>query len=129
MSSNLTYSTTKPILLFTSRHICHIIEYMTFKDYNGTPIELSADVWENHIKVNHPEIDVSEIELTLTDPDEVWVSQQRGDTELFYKRKKTSLSGKVRYWMIAVKNINSGKFISSAMTKSTVIGSTLIFKK
>ena len=102
---------------------------MTFKDYKGITIEMNADVWEQHIRTNHPEVSLFDIELTLIDPDEVWVSQQREDTELFYKRKKTSVSGKVRYWMVAVKNVSSGKFISTAMTKSTVAGSALIFKK
>ena len=102
---------------------------MIFIDYLGKKIELSADVWENHIKMNHPEIDLTDIESTLKDPDEVWVSQSRVDTELYYRRKKNTTSSKVRYWMVAVKLIDSNTFISSAMTKSTVVGSELIFKK
>lgn len=102
---------------------------MVFKDYRGIAVELSIDVWENHIRVNHPDVKISDIELTLNEPDEVWVSQQRTNVELFYKRKKSSPSGKVRYWMIAVKNVNSKSFVSSAMTKSAVVGSTLVFKK
>ena len=114
---------------FTARHICRMIKNMTFEAYNGSTIELSTEVWENHIKANHPEIGLLEIELALKAPDEVWISQQRQDTELYYKRKKKLSLGKIRYWMIAVKKVNSGKFVSSAMTKSTVVGSTLIFKK
>jgi hypothetical protein len=102
---------------------------MVFIDYKGQKIELTTEAWEIHIKENHPDITVSEIEETLKNPDEVWESQNRTDTELYYKRKKTSVSGKIRYWMVAVKKVNSGSFVSSAMTKSTVVGSKLLYKK
>ena len=102
---------------------------MVFIDYKGQKIELTTEAWEIHIKENHPDISVSEIEETLKNPDEVWESQNRTDTELYYKRKKTSVSGKIRYWMVAVKKVNSGSFVSSAMTKSTVVGSKLLYKK
>jgi hypothetical protein len=102
---------------------------MVFIDYKGQKIELTTEAWEIHIKENHPDISVSEIEETLKNPDEVWESQNRTDAELYYKRKKTSVSGKIRYWMVAVKKVNSGSFVSSAMTKSTVVGSKLLYKK
>lgn len=102
---------------------------MVFIDYKGQKIELTTESWEIHIKENHPDISVSEIEETLKNPDEVWESQNRTDAELYYKRKKTSVSGKIRYWMVAVKKVNSGSFVSSAMTKSTVVGSKLLYKK
>lgn len=102
---------------------------MVFIDYKGQKIELTTEAWEIHIKENHPDISVSEIEETLKNPDEVWESQNRADTELYYKRKKTSVSGKIRYWMVAVKKVNSGSFVSSAMTKSTVVGSKILYKK
>ncbi len=102
---------------------------MVFIDYKGQKIELTTEAWEIHIKENHPDISVSEIEETLKNPDEVWESQNRTDAELYYKRKKTSVSGKIRYWMVAVKKVNSGSFVSSAMTKSTVVGSMLLYKK
>ena len=76
---------------------------MVFIDYKGQKIELTTEAWEIHIKENHPDISVSEIEETLKNPDEVWESQNRTDAELYYKRKKTSVSGKIRYWMVAVK--------------------------
>ena len=102
---------------------------MVFIDYKGQKIELTTEAWEIHIKENHPDISVSDIEETLKNPDEVWESQNRTDAELYYKRKKTSVSGKIRYWMVAVKKVNSGSFVSSAMTKSTVVGSKLLYKK
>ena len=102
---------------------------MVFIDYKGQKIELTTEAWEIHIKENHPDISVSEIEETLKNPDEVWESQNRTDAELYYKRKKTSVSGKIRYWRVAVKKVNSGSFVSSAMTKSTVVGSKLLYKK
>ena len=102
---------------------------MVFIDYKGQKIELTTEAWEIHIKENHPDISVSEIEETLKNPDEGWESQNRTDAELYYKRKKTSVSGKIRYWMVAVKKVNSGSFVSSAMTKSTVVGSKLLYKK
>ena len=102
---------------------------MVFIDYKGQKIELTTEAWEIHIKENHPDISVSEIEETLKNPDEVWESQNRTDAELYYKCKKTSVSGKIRYWMVAVKKVNSGSFVSSAMTKSTVVGSKLLYKK
>ena len=102
---------------------------MVFIDYKGQKIELTTEAWEIHIKENHPDISVSEIEETLKNPDEVWESQNRTDAELYYKRKKTSVSGKIRYWMVAVEKVNSGSFVSSAMTKSTVVGSKLLYKK
>ncbi|HPI39594.1 MAG TPA: hypothetical protein PLJ21_02245 [Pseudobdellovibrionaceae bacterium] len=102
---------------------------MFFVDYIGLNIELSEEVWTEHIKAVHPEICEADIKNTLSDPDEVWVSQKREDTELYYSKKENLASGKNRYWMIAVKKIKTGNFISSAMTKSTIIGSKLIYKK
>jgi hypothetical protein len=66
---------------------------MVFEDYDGQKIALSTEVWEVHINENHPDISFSDLEETLKNPDEVWESQHREDTELYYKRKKTSAQG------------------------------------
>lgn len=102
---------------------------VVFNDYAGLKIEMSKQVWEEHIKVSHPELKADDIAKTLSDPDEVWVSQKREDTELYYQKKEPAVVGKVRYWMVAVKKMPDGNFVSSAMTKSTLIGSKLIYKK
>ena len=102
---------------------------MIFVDYKGLKVELSDEVWTEHIKSFHPELSEKDNENTLSDTDEVWVSQKREDTELYYQKKETVASGKTRYWMIAVKKLTSGNFVSSAMTKSTIVGSKLIYKK
>lgn len=90
---------------------------------------MSEQVWEEHIRVSHPELKIDDISKTLSDPDEVWISQKREDTELYYQTKESSISGKTRYWMVAVKKLQAGNFVSTAMTKSTLIGSKLIYKK
>jgi hypothetical protein len=102
---------------------------MEFIDYTGLKIELSEEVWTQHIKSVHPELTEDDLNNTLSDPDEVWASQKRSDTELYYKKKINLAPGKIRYSMVAVKKIPTGNFISSAMTKSTVAGSKLIFRK
>lgn len=102
---------------------------MKFTDFKGNIINLSEDIWATHILVNHPEISVQNVELTLKDPDEVWFSQHRRDVELYYRKKDLAETVKVRYWMVAVKKIPSGNFVSSAMSKSTIIGAELVYKK
>lgn len=102
---------------------------MNFVDYQGNNIELSEKVWVDHIQANHPDIGEEDIRKTLLEPDEVWLSQHRIDTELFYKKKDPSGTGKIRFWMVAVKKISTGNFVSTATTKSTVVGSKLIYKR
>ena len=102
---------------------------MVFVDYCGLKIELSESVWAEHIKPMHSEITETDLANTLSDPDEVWASQKREDVHLYYKKKLNQSLEKNRYWMVVVKKIPAGNFVSSAMTKSTLVGSTLIYKK
>ena len=102
---------------------------MVFIDYCGLKIQLTESVWIEHIKSAHPEIAENDLASTLSEPDEVWVSQKRKDVELYYKKKISSSQEKNRYWLVVVKKIPTANFVSSSITKSTVVGSTLIFKK
>jgi hypothetical protein len=90
---------------------------------------LDEQVWESHIQKAHPEVSLGEIKNTLLDPDEVWESQSRTDTELYYRKKDSSLPTRPRYWMVVVKKINAGAFVASAMTKVTMVGNSLVYKK
>lgn len=102
---------------------------MVFTDYQGSTIELGEQVWSDHIRVSHPELTEAVIKEVLVDPDEVWVSQNREDVELYYRKKDQSDPRKVRYWMVAVKKISSGNFVRSAMTKSKIVGAKSIYRK
>jgi hypothetical protein len=102
---------------------------MRFTDYQGSIIELSEQVWNEHIKIGHPEFTEEIINMVLGNPDEVWISQNRKDVELYYSKKDDTDPMKVRYWMVAVKKIPTGNFVRSAMTKSKIVGAQNIFKK
>lgn len=98
-------------------------------DVFGSLVILSDEVWLEHIKAHHPEIELRDLAHTLVDPDEVQQSQIRGDVELFYRFKASSKSGRPKFWMVAVKRLPSGSFVSSAMTKSKIVGAKLIYSK
>lgn len=76
---------------------------MIFTDYQGIIIQLSEQVWNEHIKVGHPELTEKVIREVLGNPDEVWISQNRDDVELYYRKKNELDPNKMRYWLVAVK--------------------------
>lgn len=95
----------------------------------GDQVQLSDEVWFDHIKIHHPEITIEDIKLTLEDPDEIQLSQVRFDVELYYRLKLTSQPERLRYWMVVMKRLSGGHFVSSAMSKTTIVGSKLIYRR
>ncbi|MNT84818.1 hypothetical protein D3C72_2248960 [compost metagenome] len=90
---------------------------------------LSDEVWLEHIQVHHPEVTIEDLRLTIEDPDEIQLSPLRSDVDLYYRLKVTSRIDRIRYWMVAVKKISAGNFVSSAMTKTKIVGSKLVYRK
>ena len=89
---------------------------MRFKDFQGRDIELSDFSWE-HIQEAHPEISIKNIESVLENPSEVVECPRQEFVELFYQIKLHP-AGKQRFYVVVVKVLPEGNFISTAMTTS-----------
>lgn len=99
---------------------------MKFSDFQGNEITLSDDSWK-HIQEQHPEVTKEEIARALSDPEEVRRSNSTTNAELYYSLK--SASTKVRYRCVVVKVLVEGRFVSSAMTTSSLKAGETIYKK
>lgn len=98
-----------------------------FFDYRGRVIELSESSWE-HIRESHPEIGLSDIEAVLRDPLEVRQSPRQTFVELYYQAK-AHRGGKIRFSAVVVKVLESGLYVSTAMTVSSMKDGKSIFTK
>ncbi len=101
-------------------------------DYRGRSIELSEDSW-THIQESHPEINIEDIRSVLADPLEVRespkVTLEGKLIEIFYQTKIHS-EGKTRFKVVVVKALESGLYVSTAMTTNAMkAGKTLYRKK
>lgn len=101
----------------------------SIKSVFGSLVTLSEEVWLDHIRAHHPETQLEDLEITLMDPDQVQLSQIRADVELFYRLKSSATLERPRYWIVAVKCLPEGRFVSTAMTKSKIVGVKLIYSK
>ncbi len=95
-------------------------------DYQGREIVLSDESWQ-HIKDDHPEISIDDIESALLDPDEVRASNTNSKVEIYYSIKTRSL--KTRFRCVVVKVLEAGCFVSTAMTTSKMKSGKTIFRK
>ena len=98
-----------------------------FKDFQGRDIELSESSWE-HIQVAHPEISIKDIESALTNPSEVVECPRQEFVELYYQ-VKLHPAGKQRFYVVVVKVLSSGNFISTAMTTSMMKKGRSLYRK
>jgi hypothetical protein len=103
------------------------IENEKFEDHLGQTIELSKTSWE-HIQDSHPEIRLEDIRFALKVPLEVRESPRQNFVQLFY-RAKNHPKGKPRYQVVVVKTLNSGLFISTAMTTGAMKAGRTIYRR
>lgn len=94
-----------------------------FIDYTGARIVLSQGA-EQHIAFAHSEIDIDQIRLALSDPDEVRMSSYHNSSMLYYRIKAAK-----RFVCVVVKDCSDGKFISSAMTTTKPKTGEVIYVK
>lgn len=123
-------------LLVLSRGIKKPIDFTTymsyyksvkFKDFQGRDIELSELSWE-HIQEAHPEISIKNIERVLAQPSEVVECARQKFVERFYQ-VKLHPAGKQRFYVVVVKVLPDGNFISTAMTTATIKKGRSIYRK
>jgi hypothetical protein len=95
-------------------------------DFQGRKIVLSDESWL-HIKEDHPEISIDEIENALLNPDEVRASNSNSKVEIYYAIK--TVSPKTRFRCVVVKILDAGCFVSTAMTTSKMKSGKTIFQK
>lgn len=89
-----------------------------FYDFAGSEILLSGKVWEGHIRVDHPEVSLSNIFEVLVDPSVVCVSLYDGRRVLYYGRAWSNLKGKRRLFRVVVTKCKDGTWISTAHVRS-----------
>ena len=112
--------------LLTLRHICRMMGNVELVDYQGRKIVLSDESWQ-HIKDDHPEISIDDIKNALLNPDEVRASNSNSKVEIYYAIK--TLKPKARFRCVVVKILDTGCFVSSAMTTSKMKSGKTIFQK
>jgi len=81
------------------------------EDKNGRKIHLSKERWGGHIKLEHSDIEVDEIESTLKNPDNI--IEIKEDVYHYYKYFKHRNS-KSKYLKIIVKYLNGKGFVVTA---------------
>jgi hypothetical protein len=97
------------------------------KDYQGRTIELSDVSWE-HIRESHPEITQEDIRQVLADPLEVRESPHQNFVELLYQTKAHP-EGKTRFRVVIVKVLDTGLYISTAMTTNAMKAGRMLYRK
>jgi hypothetical protein len=81
-------------------------------DKSGRKIHLSKERWNEHIKLEHPNImNTDELELTLKNPDKI--IKINGDINHYYKHFKHK-NYKSKYLKIVVKYLNQHGFVITA---------------
>lgn len=105
-------------------------ENAKFEDFQGRSIELSVTSWE-HIQESHPEITLDHLRSVLKDPLEVRESPRGADNrtvELFYQ-VKVHPEGKSRFRVVVVKVLESGLYVSTAMTVNAMKNGKTLYRK
>lgn len=102
-------------------------KFVKFKDFQGRDIELSELSWE-HIQEAHPEISIKNIEAVLANPNEVVECPRQEFVELFYQ-VKFHPAGKQRFYVVVVKVMPNGSFVSTAMTTSMMKKGRSLYRK
>ncbi len=81
------------------------------KDKTGRKIHLSKERWGEHIKLEHSDIEIDEIESTLKNPDNF--IEVKEDVYNYYKYFKHRSSGP-KYLKVIVKYLNEEGFVVTA---------------
>ncbi|MFZ4404264.1 MAG: hypothetical protein ACOYOK_09205 [Pseudobdellovibrionaceae bacterium] len=101
---------------------------MEFRDYAEKLVLLMEDSWA-HIKENHPEIELDQIELTLKSPLEVRKSNSATHlVELYYQTKMLNPE-KIRFICVVVKNLSHASYVLTAMTTAKIKDGEVVYKK
>ena len=107
------------------------MDVVFFRDVNDEEIKMAGDVWENHIKVDHPEMTVEIIGNVLKTPSVVCSSQHENmkNYKLYYQGPWKNKMEKKRYFPVVVKICNDGNWISTAHTRSSVSCGIILFQE
>ena len=102
-----------------------------FRDVNDEEIKLAGGVWEDHIKVDHPEMTLKIIGEVLKKPSTVCTSQHENMShyKLYYKGPWKNKMEKDRYFRVVVKMRGDGNWISTAHTRSSVSCGIILFQE
>ena len=102
-----------------------------FEDYQGNEIKLADDVWNGHIKEDHPLITKEIIANVLKSPSLVCKSQHKhmDNNSLYYQGPWLNENDKSRFFRVVVKTCSDGNWISSAHIRSSITCGEILFKE
>lgn len=103
----------------------------TFEDYQGEEVKLLDEVWEDHISVDHPEMEILLIERILKTPHIVCLSQHANmmNYRQYYSKPWKNKKKRERYFRVVVKVCSDGNWISTAHTRSKISCGKVIYKE